>query len=174
VSAQIATVPVTGTWYRHVPAGAPPMPGHRAGDGRWQRGEQLAGLYLAQDTDTVWAEWYRALAELGERPDEWLPRDLWRFSLRLEHVADLSQRRSLRALGLPEPRPDRDQWPAFQAAGLKLAHDGADGILFRSSARPAGLCVCVFGTEHDFAGVTPMGKAERIDAAPAPPRGMRT
>ena len=42
---------------------------------RWQRGEQIAGLYLAQDPDTVWAEWYRALAELGEAPDSRLPRD---------------------------------------------------------------------------------------------------
>jgi hypothetical protein len=50
------------------------MPGHPAPDGRWQRGEQLAGLYLAQDPDTVWAEWYRALAELGEPPDLRLPR----------------------------------------------------------------------------------------------------
>ena len=83
--AQIATVPVTGTWYRHVPSDASPMPmpGHTAGDGRWQR-EQLAGLYVAQDPDTVWAEWYRALAELGEPPDARLPRDLWQFSVRLE------------------------------------------------------------------------------------------
>ena len=41
--AQIPAVPTTGVWYRHVPADAPPMPGHPAPDGRWQRGEQLAG-----------------------------------------------------------------------------------------------------------------------------------
>ena len=80
---QIPDVPTTGVWYRHVAAGAPPMPGHPAPDGRWRRGEQLAGLYLAQDPDTVWAEWYRALAELGEPPDLRLPRDVWRFSLNL-------------------------------------------------------------------------------------------
>ena len=67
------------------------MPGHPAPDGRWQRGEQLAGLYLAQDPDTVWAEWYRALAELGESPELRLPRDLWRFSLHLQRGADLSR-----------------------------------------------------------------------------------
>jgi hypothetical protein len=77
--ANIPAVSTTGVWYRHVRAGAPPMPGHPAPDGRWQRGEQLAGLYVAQDPNTVWAEWYRALAELGEPPDHWLPRDLWRF-----------------------------------------------------------------------------------------------
>ena len=149
------------------------MPGHPAPDGRWQRGEQLAGLYLAQDTDTVWAEWYRALAELGEPPDERLPRDLWRFSLRLEHVADLSQRRSLRALGLPEPRPDRANGRRSRMPGTARPRRRR-GVLFRSSARPTGLCVCVFATEHGFAGVRRRRKPERIVAAPAPPRGMRT
>jgi RES domain len=124
---------------RHVPADAPPMPGHPAPDGRWQRGEQLAGLYLAQDPDTMWAEWYRALAELGEPPDLRLPRDLWRFSLTLQRIADLSRPAALRALGLPDPKPDRAQWPAFQDAGARLATDGCEGVLFCSSARPAGL-----------------------------------
>jgi hypothetical protein len=151
------------------------MPGsHAAGDGRWQRGAQLAGLYLAQDTATVWAEWYRALAELGEPPDARLPRDLWRFSANLGRVADLSSPEALRALGLPEPLPDRAHWPAFQDVGLRLARHGFDAVLFRSSARPAGLCVCVFATDAGFAGVTPTGTPERITAAPVPPRGMRT
>lgn len=77
------------------------MPGHPAPNGRWQRGEELAGLYLAHEPDTVWAEWYRALAELGLPPDTRLPRDLWRFSVNLKRVADLSRRAALRAIGLP-------------------------------------------------------------------------
>ena len=165
---------MAGIWYRHVPAGAPPMPGHPAPDGRWQRGEQVTGLYLAEDPDTVWAEWYRALAELGEPPDLRLPRDLWRFSLNMNRVADLSRRAALRALGLPDPKPDRAQWPACQDAGARLAADGFEGVLFCSSARPAGLCVCVFGTADGFAGVRLDGNPKRISAAPVPPRGMRT
>jgi hypothetical protein len=170
----VPAVPVAGVWYRHVPAGAPAMPAHPAPNGRWQRGEQLAGLYLAQDPDTVWAEWYRALAELGVPPDTRLPRDLWRLSVNLKRVADLSGRAALRALGLPDPRPDRAQWSAFQHAGAHLAAEGFQGVLFRSSARPAGLCVCVFAGEVGFAGVVPTGSPERIIAAPVPPRGMRT
>ena len=166
---------MAGTWYRHVPAGAAPMPGRPAPDGRWQRGEQVAGLYLAQDPDTVWAEWYRALAELGEPPDSRLPRDLWALlASQLEQVADLSAPAALRALGLPDMLPDRSQWPGFQDAGARLAQDGFRAVLFRSSARPAGLCLCVFATEEGFAGITPVEPPERVPAAPAPPRGMRT
>jgi hypothetical protein len=150
------------------------MPGHPAPNGRWQRGEQLAGLYLAQDPDTVWAEWYRALAELGVPPDTRLPRDLWRLSVNLKRVADLSGRAARRGLGLPDPRPDRAQCPAFQDASAQLAAEGFPGVLFRSSARPADLCVCVFGGEVGFPGVEATGSPERIIAAPVPPRGMRT
>ena len=106
--AETATVPVAGTWYRHVPAGAAPMPGRPAPDGRWQRGEHVAGLYLAQDRDTVWAEWYRALAELGEPPDSRLPRDLWRFRVQLDGSFLGEGAKSPGAAGV---------WP-FRAGGL--------------------------------------------------------
>jgi hypothetical protein len=150
-----------------------PMPGHPAGDGRWQRGEQLAGLYVAQDPDTVWAEWYRALAELGERPEERLPRDLWKFTVNVR-VADLSTSAALRSLGLPDLLPDRSQWPAFQDAGHRVAAEGFAGVLFRSSARPDGLCVCVFASDPGFPGVHATGSPKRITVAPVVPRGMRT
>ena len=107
------------------------MPGHPAPDGRWQRGEQLAGLYLAQDPDTVWAEWYRALAELGEPPDLRLPRDLWRFSLNLQRVADLSRRAALGALGLPDLKPD-----AVAVAGVPGRRRAARGRRFRRRPVP--------------------------------------
>ena len=152
------------------------MPGHPAPDGRWQRGEQLAGLYLAQDPDTVWAEWYRALAELGEPPDRAAP---------ARPVAVLAEPAARRRPARGPRRCERSacrtsspiaaQWPAFQDAGARLAADGFEGVLFCSSARPAGLCVCVFGTGDGFAGrAARSGSPERISAAPVPPRGMRT
>jgi hypothetical protein len=92
----------------------------------------------------------------------------------LKRVADVSRRAALRALGLPDPRRDRAQWPAFQDAGAQLASDGFQGVLFRSSARPAGLCLCVFASAGGSPGVVPAGSPVRIIAAPVPPRGMRT
>lgn len=141
--AETATVPVAGTWCRHVPAGAAPMPGRPPPDGRWQRGEQIAGLYLAQDRDTVWAEWYRALAELDAPPNSRLPRDLWRFRVALEQVADMSAPAALRALGLPDMLPDRSQWPRFQDAGARLAQERfRAGCFARARVPPGCACAC--------------------------------
>ena len=60
---------MAGTWFRHVPAGfdayhRPPEPA----DNRWQRGEVVDALYFADSEETVWAEWYRFLAEAGLPP----------------------------------------------------------------------------------------------------------
>src|SRR5262245_33922349 len=104
----IAPVAVTGTWWRHLPAGGDPAyrPPRPAG-GRWQRGEAVAALYLAGDRDTCWAEWYRRLAEDAVEPLDALPRDLWRFAVALEHVAALDTPARLARAGLPAPAPER-------------------------------------------------------------------
>jgi RES domain-containing protein len=55
------------------PHAAPLRPNGRAAtptDGRWQHGAVVPGLYLAEDTATAVAEWYRLLAELGTPPPE--------------------------------------------------------------------------------------------------------
>ena len=96
------------------------------------------------------------------------------FTLNLQRVADATTPAVLRSLGLPDVLPDRSQWPAFQDAGHRLAAEGFAGVLFRSSARPAGLCVCVFGADQGFPGVRATGSPRRITATPVPPRGMRT
>lgn len=77
---------VRGRWVRHAPAGGDPL--YRPvppGDGRWQRGSVVEGLYLADGPDTAWAEWYRALAELAVPPMRQMPRDLWAYAVELPH-----------------------------------------------------------------------------------------
>jgi hypothetical protein len=75
-------------------------------DGRWQRGATVEGLYLASDEATVWAEWYRHLAEAGIPPNQQMPRDLWTWMVDpgLE-VADLTSGERLGRVGLAIPRP---------------------------------------------------------------------
>jgi RES domain-containing protein len=165
-------IPVVGIWYRHVLAGGDPLR-LAAGDarGRWQRSPVVGALYLADTPDTAWAEFYRAAAELEVPPGKLLPRDLWRYQVSLDAVADLSSNQALAAVRLSPPLPDSGDWPSFQAVGEHLALGGAQGVLWRSAARPANLCVCVFAVAVST--LTPLDR-ERIDTPPAPPRGMRT
>lgn len=111
----IDSTTVSGTWLRHIPAGGdvfyePPDPA----DNRWQRGSVVEGLYFADGEATVWAEWYRALAEVGLPPQQGLPRDLWQWEISLADVADLSDDDRLTRVGLPALLPTRLQWPTFQ------------------------------------------------------------
>ena len=74
-----------------------------ASDGRWQRGEAVAALYLAEDAETAWAEYYRGLAEAGLPVEMSLPRDLWRYDVQLDGVVDLSTAGALEGHGLHRP-----------------------------------------------------------------------
>jgi len=64
VALVVAPVDAAGEWFRHVPHGADPRSRPRPpSDSRWQRGYVIDALYLADDEQTVWAEWYRHPAE---------------------------------------------------------------------------------------------------------------
>jgi hypothetical protein len=123
------------------------------GSARWQRGEVVEGFYLADSEETTWAEWYRSLAELALPPTRQMPRDLWRFGVDVEPVADLSSTDGLARVSLREPLPDPRQWPAFQAVGERLFAEGWGGVLYASAARPDSLALCLFCSGDQLPGV---------------------
>lgn len=142
-------------------------------DNRWQRGHVVDAIYLADSEATVWAEWYRHLAENGIPPERALPRDLWRWRIDVE-VADLRSQENLARVDLPLPRPGRSTWPPFQAVGEGLWREGCRGLVAPSAARPAGQTLCLFREEQlRPRGAVPVGSV-RFDAVPAPPVGMTT
>lgn len=166
--------PVRGVWFRHVPAGGKPLfrPDLPA-DGRWQGGQTVEGFYLADSEETAWAEWYRVLAELAVPPAQKLPRDLWRFEVDVERVADLSSPKRLERVDLPPPVPDRRQWPRFQAVGETLFAEGWAGLLSPAAARPESFALCLFRTRDRLPGVRSLPPPVRHDEPPVPPRGLR-
>ena len=100
----VGSLDVVGIWMRHTSHGRDPrVRPARPPDNRWQRGPVVDALYLADGEDTLWAEWYRSLAELGIPPLHQLPRDVWRYRLRGVEVADLSNGRRLARVGLEPP-----------------------------------------------------------------------
>jgi RES domain-containing protein len=176
VALDVDAVPVAGTWWRHAYPGSPALPERDpAPDARWQRGEVVDALYLADDEETAWAEWYRHLAELGLPPNRAMPRDLWRWSIAVD-VADLSTVAALERVGLQPPRPGRRTWPAYQGVGEALARDGWAGLLAPSAARPEHLVLCLFRRPgaRRITGARAVGRPRRVDEPPAPPTGMTT
>jgi hypothetical protein len=105
VALEVETAPIAGEWVRHAPRGGALL--GRARDptgGRWQRGQVIGGLYLADEPATPAAEWYRFLAERGRPPSQAIPHDQHTWTVELT-VADLSDPARLRRVGLPEPTP---------------------------------------------------------------------
>jgi hypothetical protein len=149
---------VDGVWYRHIPhRGSVWWRSEPPPDGRWQRGAAVAGFYLADSRETVWAEWYRQIDELGLRPADQLPRDLWRFEVGVDEIADLRCESQLARVGLASPLPRRRGWPAFQAIGEQLHVEGWKGLRASSAARPRnGEILCLFRGGEKVAGVKPL------------------
>lgn len=166
---------VSGVWLRQIPAGGdvlfePPDPA----DNRWQRGSVVEALYFADSEETVWAEWYRVLAEAGLPPRHGMPKDLWRWEISLPRVADLSDDDRLERVGLPKLAPTRRQWPAFQPVGQQLFEDGWPALVAASAARPEGRVLCVFRTARKVPGTEPIPPPTTVDEPPVVPTGLRT
>lgn len=134
----------------------------------------MDALYFADAESTVWAEWYRFLAEAGVPPRQGLPRDLWEWEISLPKVADLADDVRLARIGLPALNPSRTQWPTFQPKGEALFKAGYPALICASAARPAGRVLCVFRTARQVAGTVPVPPPRTVDDPPVVPPGMRT
>ena len=168
----VEPIALAGVWYRQIPAGGDPL--YRPpdpGDSRWQRGSVVEAVYFAESEPTAWAEWYRALAEAALPPGQGLPRDLWRWQIKLPRVADLTD---LDGAGLPPLTPSRRQWAAVQAVGVRRHAEGWPALVSASAARPEGRTLCVFRTTRAIPGCTPLRPPVTVPEPPLVPTGMRT
>lgn len=170
----VTAVAVRGRWVKHTYPGSPPLPARDPPpDNRWQRGDVVDALYLANSEKTAWAEWYRHLAERAIPPLAQMPRELWTWRVDVE-VADLSTEEKLAVVGLGPPTPDRRGWRAYQLVGEQIAAEGWLGLLAPSAARPAGKILCLFRDQHGVSGAEPSRAPRQVREPPAPPRGLVT
>jgi RES domain-containing protein len=103
-----------------------------------------------------------------------MPRDLWRWTIAVGDIADLSTPHKLARLDLPVPRPGRRTWTPFQAAGERLHIEGHRGVLYPSAARPDRKALCLFRDDVLIHGADPVRPPATHRDPPAPPTGMRT
>jgi RES domain-containing protein len=168
-------VSVKGSWWRQSPHGADPLLlASPAASGRWQRGDVVAAIYLADEEATAWAEWYRVLAEVALPPTHAMPRDLWRWRIRVKDIADLSTPAKLAELDLPVPKPGRASWRPFQTVGEALYGERYRGVLYPSAARPEHTALCLFRDASLVPGAEPKRPPITYRDPPAPPSGLRT
>ncbi len=133
----------------------------------------MDALYLADSEATLWAEWYRHLAERAVPPLAQMPRAPWTWLVDVE-VADLSTAERLSTASLMPPTPGQASWRPYQRVGERLAREGWIGLLAPSAAHPAGRVLCLFREGSTVRGASPVGRPRTIKAPPAPPRGLRT
>lgn len=170
----VTAVAVRGRWVKHTYPGSPPLPERDPPpDNRWQRGDVVDALYLANTEETAWAEWYRHLAERAIPPLAQMPRELWTWEVDVE-VADLSTERRLAAVGLHPPAPSRREWSTYQRVGEQLAREGWAGLLAPSSAHTHGKVLCLFRNHKIMRGAEPIHPPHHILEPPPPPEGLRT
>jgi len=174
VAPSVAAVTVRGHWIKHTYPGSPPLPEREPPpDNRWQHGDVVDALYLADTEATAWAEWYRHLAERMIPPLAQMPRELWTWDVDVE-VADLSTAGNLARLGLSPPAPGRGSWHAYQRVGEQLSQEGWLGLLAPSAARPDGKILCLFRDQHGVSGARPLPPPRAVEQPPPPPTGLRT
>jgi RES domain-containing protein len=175
VALDVERTSVAGSWWRQAPHGADPLllPSPPS-SGRWQRGTSVAAIYLADEEATAWAEWYRALAEIALPPSHGMPRDLWRWTIAVNEIADLSTPAKLAKFDLPAPQPSRRSWTPFQAVGEELHREGCHGVLYPSAARPDHQALCLFREDILIPGADPVRPPTTYRDPPAPPVGLRT
>ena len=133
----VRSVAVHGRWIKHTHPGSAPLPEREPPpDNRWQRGDAVDALYLADTEETAWAEWYRHLAERMIPPLAQMPRELWTWQVDIE-VADLSTPEQPWR-GRPQPpAPGRRSWAAYQRIGEQLSAGGL-GRIARTERRSPG------------------------------------
>jgi RES domain-containing protein len=80
-----------GMAYRHQAVGWNPLSGAgaRIQGGRWNPPYSFATIYLAAERETAVAEFHRMAARSGRRSEDFLPRRVYRFELRLHRLVDL-------------------------------------------------------------------------------------
>ncbi len=164
------------TWWRiNHPGGDPLFWSDEPADGRWQRGDVVRALYLADSPETAWAEWYRHTSELGVPPQNRMPRDLWRFDVDLANVADLTAGNALAKRGIRSLAPSRRQWPRTQLIGEEAWLSGFMALLAPSAAHADGRVLAVFRTQPGaVSGVKAIRPPKKVKDLPALPAGLRT
>jgi RES domain-containing protein len=137
----LGTAEIETVAFRHVSVGTNPRSGTgaRIHGGRWNLPDSFATLYLALDRETVVAEFERAARRQGLTPDQFLPRELREFDVRLSAVLDLTSASTRKAIGLGEGDLRVDNPVRCREVGEAAHYLGLEAVMAPSAAGPGNV-----------------------------------
>ncbi len=141
----LGTTEIEVVAFRHVSVGTNPRSGTgaRIHGGRWNPADSFATLYLALDRATVVAEFERAARRQGLSPEQFLPRELHAFDVRLTAVLDLSSAAARTALALSDAQLCADDPLPCREIGEAAHYVGLEAVMAPSAAG-GGTVLAVF------------------------------
>lgn len=149
ITAAIAGLPpgsFSGRAFRHQAVEwqySQPGAGARTLGGRWNPPNSFATLYLALSTDAAAAELRRLAKRAGRAVDDFMPRHLLEFEVKLDALLDLTNLDAVKAVGLEEGHLRADDAGLCQAVGEAAHHLGREGVL-APSATGEGVVLAIF------------------------------
>jgi RES domain-containing protein len=148
VPSGVSRVSVAGSWWRQTPYGPDPLwLASPPSGGRWQRGDGIAAIYLADEESTAWgrvvpiARGDRTTTHPWHAPRPMAVDDRRQRCRRPLHP---SQARTGRFAHSPPNSGDLGTIPSSRGDS---AHQGHRGILYPSAARPDHQALCPFPRE---------------------------
>lgn len=135
----------SGECYRHQGPGHPPLnaEGARIHGGRWNPKESFPVLYLAQTKAAAAAEFFRLAEKQGMDASALLPRRVYRYSVELSAVLNLTDPQALEAVELIPSDISDDDPTKCQSIGDAAHYAGFEGVM-APSASGVGVVVAVF------------------------------
>jgi RES domain-containing protein len=120
-----------------------PGAGARSIGGRWNPPNSFATLYLALSEEAATAELLRLAARAGRDVDDFMPRHLLEFEVKLGRLLDLTDVEAVGEMKLDENLLRADDPKQCQEIGEAAHHLGLEGIL-APSATGSGTVLAVF------------------------------
>jgi RES domain-containing protein len=142
---RVAPIPFAAQAFRHIAQDRHPLSGAgaHAHGGRWNPPESFATLYLALERETTVREFHRLAKRQGRDPEDFLPRRVYRYDVRLTAVLDVRDAATRVVIQLSDHELRADNATACQKIGEAAHHLGLEGIL-APSATGAGTVLALF------------------------------
>jgi RES domain-containing protein len=146
VIASLPRIPYRGYAFRHMSPHFDPRSGEGAKKqgGRFNPPGSFATVYLAPTLTTVAAELFRLGKRHSVGAEGLLPRDIYRYSLDLQDVIDLTDPENEKLLGIDRAMLTDDNTDPTQLLGNSAFSLGTQAIVGYSAAEKDGLIIAVF------------------------------